>query len=129
MKKVLAAAALVLAAGSLSSCGGPPTDASKSEFCGAFQSFEKSTQNFNEGDDAKIIKALKDFGDKLKDIGTPSNIPDSARAGFEKTLEQIDKLKDDAKVSELSKLDDELSSQEKKNSDAFDKYLGDECSL
>ena len=129
MKKVLAAAALVLAAGSLSSCGGPPTDASKSEFCGAFQDFQKSTQNFSDGDDAKIIKALKDFGDKLQEIGTPSNISDSARAGFEKTLDQIDGLKDDAKVDELSKLDDELSSQEKKNSDAFDKYLTDECNV
>lgn len=130
MKKVLAAAALVLATGSLSSCGGPPEDASKSEFCGAFQDFAKKISTIDgssSGDDAKAISALKDFRSKMLDIGTPANISDSARNGFLKTMDQIDGLKDSSKIDDLSKLQDQLSSQEKKDSEAFDKYLNDEC--
>jgi hypothetical protein len=130
MKKVLSAAALVLTAGMLTSCGGgPPDDASKSEFCGTFKDFQKDTADLGDGDDAKIIKAFKDVGDKLEEVGTPSDISESERRGFEKTLEEIDNLKDDAKVDELDKIDDGESSSEKKDTDAFDKYLNDTCGV
>jgi hypothetical protein len=121
----------------LTSCGGgssdakapsgPPSNASKTSFCGVFQDFMTETQDMNQGDTKAAVAALKKVGDKLQDVGTPSDIPADARAGFEKTLELIDSLKSDATEQDFANIDKQLTATEQQNSQAFDAYLTKEC--
>lgn len=129
MKHALLAASLVLVAGTTVGCGGgPPTDASKEDFCGVFDDFFKTLGEMGEdAGDEEFVKALKDVGEELEEVGTPEDIPDDARRGFEKTLETIAELDDDASQEELDKIEEEFSKDEQKDSDAFDEYLSETC--
>ncbi|HEY1133794.1 MAG TPA: hypothetical protein VGE77_04400 [Nocardioides sp.] len=121
MKRVLSAAALVLAGATLTACGGAPTDASESDFCDAFESAftDVGEQAMKEGDEEV------DFGDaidELEETGTPEGISDDAREGFENL---VDALKDaDGKtVDELNEEDsDDLDGDE-----AFSTYYAETC--
>ncbi len=75
-----------------------------------------------------MIKALKETGEKLEEVGTPEDMPDDAREGFELTVETIAELDEDATQEDLEKLEEEFTDEEKKKSDAFDKYLEETCS-
>lgn len=129
MEHALLAASLVLVAGTAAGCGGgPPTDASKDDFCGVFEDFNKTVGGMDaDASQEDFVKAIKDVGKELEEVGTPEDIPDDARRGFEKTLEMIDKIEDDASQEELDKLEKELSDAEQKDSDAFDEYLAKTC--
>jgi len=129
MKRTLLAASLVLVAGTSVGCGGgPPTDASKEDFCGVFEDFDKTLSEMDaEASDEEFVKALKDVGEELEEVGTPEDIPDDARRGFEKTLEMIADLEDDATQEDMDKIEDELSEDEQKDTDAFDEYQAETC--
>lgn len=137
MKHALLAASLVLVAGATVGCGdgdtsdseaGAPTDASTEDFCGTFEDFYDEVREL--GADAKdedVVKALKGIGEKLDEVGTPEDISDDAREGFELTVEAIDGLEDDASQEDIAKLEDEFSEDETKKTDAFDDYLAKTC--
>lgn len=130
MKHALLAASLVLVAGTTVGCGGgAPTDASTDDFCGVFDDFYKTASELGaDAEDSEVIKALKETGEKLEEVGTPEDMPDDAREGFELTVETIAELDEDATQEDLEKLEEEFSAEEKKKSDAFDKYLEETCS-
>lgn len=72
--RYLGTALAAVALAGLTACGGPegseaPTDASKDEFCTVINGLDTSDP---EG-----------FVDDLVEVGTPSDIPDEAREGFE----------------------------------------------
>ncbi len=129
MKHALLAASLVLVAGTTVGCGGgAPTDASTDEFCGVFDDFYKVVGELGEdAKDSDVVKALKKTGEDLEEIGTPEDIPDDARAGYELTVKTIAELDEDASEEELNKIEDEFSEEEQKQSDAFDEYLAETC--
>jgi hypothetical protein len=127
MKKALWVASLLLVAGTAAACGddggggggagGAPKDAAVEDFCKPFA--DASTD-----DDAKV----SDVTDKLKDVGTPKDMPDDARKGFEflvEKAEELDKNSDD--------LDDEEAFKKKYGEDefaqieAFIKYYAKTC--
>ena len=97
LKRVAAVTAPLLLALSLTACGGgasgAPDDASKEDFCEAFT----STPEGGDSDDVDAnIDAAHDYGDKLADVGTPSDIDGDARDGFEAYVDAIKDLdKDD----------------------------------
>lgn len=129
MKHALLAASLVLVAGSTVGCGGgAPTSASTDDFCGVFDDFYKVVGELGEdAEDSEVIKALKVTGEDLEEVGTPKDITDDARAGFELTVETIADLDEDATEKELEALEDEFTDEEQKQSDAFDEYLATTC--
>ena len=129
MKHALLAASLVLVAGTTVGCGGgAPTDASTDDFCGVFDDFYATVGELGaEADDADVIKALKKTGEDLEEIGTPKDISEDARAGFELTVKTIADLDEDATQEELDDLEKEFSDEETKQSDAFDEYLSETC--
>jgi hypothetical protein len=134
MKHALLAASLVLVAGATVGCGGSdggggaPTDASKEDFCGTFEDFYKEVTDLGaDASDEDVVKALKDIGEKLEEVGTPEDISDDAREGFELTVEAINDLPDDATQEDIEKLEDDFSEDEKKKTDAFDDYLAETC--
>lgn len=141
MRTATLIAGFVLVMGSLVGCGGSdsdggdsadsgsmPTSASKDDFCGNFQGLAEDLAGMDpKSDTASAVKALKDAVAKMRSTGTPDGIPDDARHGLEVTLDAIDSLPDDATASDISGLEDTLSDADKKDADAFDSYLSDEC--
>ena len=122
MKKALWAAGLLLVAGTATACGGDdgggaPEEASVEEFCKPFTDAQADA-------DAKVA----DVADKLKEVGTPKDIPDDARKGFEflvDNAEDLDKNSDDLDDEEAFK--DKYGDEEFKQIEAFIKYLGKTC--
>ena len=136
MKHSLLAASLVLVAAAAVGCGGgggsggggTPSDASADDFCGVFDDFNAAVVELGEdAENSELIAALKDTGEELEEVGTPEDISDDARAGFELTVKTIEDLDDDASEKELESLEEDFSDEEKEQSDAFNEYLSETC--
>jgi hypothetical protein len=134
MKLGLVAASLILVAGGAVACGddgdgggGGGDNTSTADFCGALKDFE---DDFSQADPTKdlkgYIKALKDAADKLDGVGTPDDMPDDAKAGFDLTIKTIGDLDDDATLDDLAKIGD-VSDADQKKIDALDTYITKEC--
>ena len=119
MRRLLAAAGLILVAGTMTACGGAPVDASEADFCKAVEaapSDEKPSQ-----DD------VDEWVDELNDTGTPDDIGEDERNGFEVFVEALD----DADVDDL---DDETSfedvvedSDDREDVEKFFAYYAETC--
>lgn len=116
--------------------GGAPTDASEKEFCQTQSSLledllPEDMANPELPSDEQMAKAVKDWGAKLEEVGTPDDIPDDARKGFEAVVEQADEI--DASDFSIEKLEEleaggkDASAEAKKQAAAFEKYLTDTC--
>ena len=135
MKLGLVAASLILVAGGAVGCGddggggsGKGDDApSTDDFCGALKDFQ---DDFGEADPTKdlkgYIKSLKDAAEKLDDVGTPDDMPDDAKEGFDITIDTIKGLDDDATLEDLAEIGD-VSEDDQKKIDALDDYIAKEC--
>ena len=136
MKHALIAASLVLVAGTAVGCGngsgsdsgGAPADASQTEFCGNFGAIAKDIAGLGaNAKPADIVKALKSAGTKIEDTGTPKDISDDARKGFELEVQKIGELPDDASTADVSNLAKDLSKDEQAQVQAFDDYVKKTC--
>jgi len=130
-----AGSAAVLLAFSLTACGGAPTDASKGDFCDAFNSSEEIFADIDpEAEPADqagdVTDAYKEFAEKLEEVGTPEGISDDAREGFEIFVEELGDL-DEGDVEDYlndpSKDIAEVSKDDEKKVDEFTEYAGKEC--
>ena len=136
MKLGLVAASLILVAGGAVGCGndggggigGIGKDApSTADFCGALKDFQNDVGDADPNKDLKgYIKALKDAAQKLEDVGTPDNMSDDAKNGFNLTIKTIKGLADDATLDDLAKIGD-VSDQDRKKINALDDYIAKEC--
>lgn len=98
---------------------GPPTDATEEDFCDAVLSGEDYVD-----DD---VLDLRDFGEELAEVGTPEDIDDEAREGFEIYLELFDDAGNRVTQDELADFDSDLSRSEADATEAFDDYIEDTC--
>lgn len=116
--------------------GGAPTDASEKEFCQTQSSLledllPEDMANPELPSDEQMAKAVKDWGAKLEEVGTPDDIPDDARKGFEAVVEQANEI--DASDFSIEKLEEleaggkDASAEAKKQAASFEKYLTDTC--
>ncbi len=79
-----AAGAAVLLAFSLTGCGGAPTDASDKDFCDAFGNvFEPLLSVSGDEPTEDQWDEFKDATGEFEDVGTPDDISDEEREGFE----------------------------------------------
>lgn len=129
MRTALLAASLVLVAGTAVGCGGgAPTDASTDDFCKTFEEMQQETADLGEdAESTDIVKALKDLGKKMEDVGTPDDISEDARKGFETFVDAIKGLPDDATEKQLDEVDKDFSDAEEKQFEAFQEYVGKTC--
>lgn len=129
--------AVLLVGAVTTSCGGAsgaPTDASKTDFCEAQASLFKNLK-FDVSDPEASMPTEKDMADAmqswskdLEKVGTPEDISDDARAGFEKIIEQsADISEDDLKSPDLNALEDDMSKEEKSQAEAFATYTTEKC--
>ncbi|GAA4815805.1 hypothetical protein ACFQ0K_07440 [Nocardioides caeni] len=134
IKRPLASAgAAVLLALSLTACGGYPSDASEKDFCDEITNISEVSLSI-EGDEPTedewkdIQAAYEDLGE----VGTPEDIGDDERAGFEAAVDAITDLDyDEAKDSFGSEDGDDtvpgVSEDDEKNIDKFFEYVGETC--
>ena len=114
MMRMSLLAAPLLVVGLLAGCGDDgaggddaadaPSDASVEEFCQPFVDMlhEVSAQG-EDLSDADAVQLAKETADKLRETGTPADMPEDARRGFELVVEKLAELPDDATKDEVEK--------------------------
>lgn len=135
-RPIAAAGAAVLLALSLSACGGgAPTDASKEDFCDVTQNQEdgeKAFEAISEEDWDKAADLIKEQADKVEEVGTPDDISDDAREGFEIQLDAAKSLDGDdiekAVKDEEDPFESDLSDDDKDKVEAYSEYESETCS-
>ena len=138
----LVAAGAVLALGGLTACGGSdgsdggggdgsadaPADATKDEFCEAFTDlYDKVLAGSGSGDSSDTVKAFKEWAGDMKEVGTPSEMPDDARHGFEVFVDTALELDDNASPDDLQNLGDDLSQEDQDAGDTFGDWATENC--
>jgi hypothetical protein len=125
LRRLGAAAALALAATALTACGGPsdaPEDASTDDFCTAVVEFPRA----EEGEDAPSQDAVDGYVDGLEETGTPEDMPDDARKGWEAWVDMMNEIDVDDSEEDLEKEVEELADDD--DVKAFQEYVGTTCS-
>lgn len=122
-----------------SACGGgsgAPTDASEKEFCDTQSSLFADLMPDDMADpqvpsDEDMAKAVKDWGKELEQVGTPEDIPEDARAGFDRVVEQAREIDaSDFSIDKLEELEQggaDASKEAQKQAKAFYDYLTETC--
>ena len=137
--RLVVSGAVLLVGAVASACGGggsgSPDDASQKDFCqtqtSLLEDLMPDLSNPELPSDEDMAKAVKDWGTKIDEVGTPEDISDDARKGFERVVEMADDI-DPADFS-IEKLEDleaggeEASAEARKQADAFEKYLTETC--
>ncbi len=134
--RALCASGVLLVVCSLSACSGdrsrPPDDASLESFCGAyFRLFSGDIAGIDPGlSDADqhevMVEAMRSWGDQLAVVGTPPDMSEQARAGFELSLRYAGDLDPDD-VANLALLGEELTDDEMAATEAFEDYATQRC--
>ena len=139
--RLSASAAVLLIGAAASACGGggagggAPADASEKEFCqtqtSLLEDLMPDMSSTELPSDEQMAKAVKDWGAKIEKVGTPEDISDDARKGFERIVEMADEI--DAADFSIEKLEQleaggkDASAEAQKQADAFEKYLTETC--
>jgi len=128
---LLAGCALVL--GGLAGCGGdeesaaPAEQASKSEFCDAFNELLEGASTASHDDIAAQIKAVKEGAARLEEVGAPAEMPDDAQHGFEVFVDAIQEIDDDAELADLDAVGDGMSAADEKDGEAYVTWAQTNC--
>lgn len=139
--RLTASAAVLLIGAAASACGGggagggAPADASEKEFCqtqtSLLEDLMPDMSSTELPSDEQMAKAVKDWGAKIEKVGTPEDISDDARKGFERIVEMADEIDaSDFSIEKLEQLEaggKDASAEARKQADAFEKYLTDTC--
>ncbi|MDN4161277.1 hypothetical protein [Nocardioides abyssi] len=138
LRRAVATSSLLLLAPFAAACGGDddeassaPQDASSDEFCEAytsiFDSLLAAPSDSSQADQEKAaVDALKDWSKRMRDVGTPEDLPDDARQGFELVLEEASDIDD---VSDLDDLQDsqDYDADEQKQAEALNTWITKNC--
>ena len=137
MMRMSLLAAPLLVVGLLAGCGDDgaggddaadaPSDASVEEFCQPFVDMlqEVSAQGEDLSDE-DAVRLAKETADKLREAGTPADMPEDARKGFELVVEKLAELPDDATKDEVEKAQ-QLTEEEQTYSTALSQYIASKC--
>ena len=111
---------------------GAPADATKDEFCKA-QSSLFADLDLTDADAAlpsekEMADAMHSWAAKVEKVGTPDNISDEARKGFEETIKAAKDISEaDLKSPDLNALENGMSKDAQKQVEAFTTYVNDTC--
>ncbi|WP_435741852.1 hypothetical protein [Nocardioides sp. SYSU DS0663] len=123
----------------LAACGGDeeassaPEDASTEEFCEAYNSLYESLMSASpaEGEDPQeaAVAALQDWVERMQEVGTPDELPDDARAGYELILDTASEIDENSSMEDLQGLGGDLSAEEQEQATAFTTWAQEECPM
>ena len=103
-----------------------PDDVSVDDFCGAYSDYFAELQKAGNGTDLDV-GTIKDFAEKLSELGTPADIPADARNGFEVSIDAAADLPDDASSEDLASLQSDVSADDQADAMAFGQYVVKTC--
>jgi hypothetical protein len=138
MKRISLLAVPLLVAGLLAGCGddggddaGDAADAPKNatveEFCQPFvDMYNDVTDQGADISDADAVAIAKDTADKLREAGTPEDMPEDARKGWELVIEKLSELDEDATKEEVQEAQS-LTEEEQEYSEALAQYVASKC--
>jgi hypothetical protein len=107
---------------------GPPTDAQVQDFCGTFLDLiHQASEAGSDATDAESVKLAKDAADQLEKVGTPEDMPADARRAFEKAIELIRSIPDDATRKEMDDIAADLTKSEQSDLQALTAYVTQKC--
>jgi hypothetical protein len=132
----LTSTVLVVGAATSACGGGAPADASEKDFCDTQSSLfadllpeDMSAPELPSNEE--MAQAVKDWGRELEEVGTPDDISEEARAGFEQLVEQAGEI--DAADFSIDKLEEleqggaDASEAAQEEAEAFADYLTTTC--
>lgn len=113
----------------LSGCGGPPTDAAKTDFCATATDQTWIQDLGTDPDGQEIVDGFASWAEDLEEVGTPEDIDDDARKGFEVTVDYLSDLDADdfEDLSDAAAVTDDLSDDEQEQVDAYNAYVQETC--
>lgn len=130
MRTALTLAGLALVLGGLAGCGSDddgesdaaaaPENASVDDFCTKFNGLYDKLFS---GD----LSSVKDWAADMADVGTPGDMPDDARKGYEVMIATIKGLDDNLSLEDFQSLGDDLSAADNEAVDAFGDWTTDTC--
>jgi hypothetical protein len=138
MKRISLLAVPLLVVGLLAGCGDDggddagnaadaPKNATVEEFCQPFvDMYNDVTDKGADISDADAVAIAKDTADKLREAGTPEDMPEDARKGWELVIEKLSELDEDATKEEVQQAQN-LTEEEQKYSDALAQYVASKC--
>ncbi len=133
------AGAVLLVGGPTAACGGSggaPTDADEERFCAAADSMlaDLIPEGMTDPElpsDEDMARAVRDWGQKMEEVGTPEDISEEARQGFESVVEQAQDVEaTDFSLEHLQELEQggaEASAEAREQAEAFGDYLDETC--
>jgi len=136
LRRAAALTAPVVLAFSLTACGGggggsaadAPTDASQDDFCGVFDDFEGEAEDIDDDDTDAQADFLGDVSDEFKDVGTPEDISEEQRAGFEVVIDAWSDLDgSDLEGDGADQLG--ITGDDQESATSFLAYAGQTCGL
>jgi hypothetical protein len=137
MTRMSLLAAPLLVVGLLAGCGDDaagaadaadaPTHATVEEFCQPFvDMFQDISAQGEDISDEDAVRLAKETAEKLADAGTPDDMPQDARKGFELVVKKLSELPDDATKEEVEEAQT-LTEEEQQYSDALSRYVAEKC--
>ncbi|GGO73506.1 hypothetical protein GCM10012276_19280 [Nocardioides deserti] len=139
LRRAVATTSLLLLAPFAAACGGgdddeagsAPQDASSEDFCEAYTSIFDSllaapTDSGQGEQEEAAVDALKKWSERMRDVGTPEDLPEDARKGFELVLDEASDIDD---VSDLDDLEDsqDYSDAEQEQAQALNTWITENC--
>lgn len=109
-----------------------PESGSVEAFCAELNTLFESAGEFDPSASAKeqarmAVQALKGFAERIDSVEIPEEMPGDAEAGLETVIKTLMDLDDDATLADFSKLEDDLSPDERRDSEAFTTWTSDNC--
>ena len=138
LRRAAATSSLLLLAPFAAACGGgddeggsAPADASADDFCTAYTSVFDSllsapTDSSQEEQEQAAVDALQEWTEEMQDVGTPEDMPEDARQGFELVLEEASAIDS---VDDLEALEggQDYSEDEQQQAEALNTWVADNC--
>ena len=141
MRALLMTATLVVAGALSAGCGGSdggstaakaeasPSAATTAEFCTAYNSLYDAFPAGTKPTDKQAVAAIKDWAGELRSTGTPTDMPADAQKGLGLVTTTVDKIEPDASQAEIRKLSDDMTSDQRAQSQAFGAYATKTCPM
>lgn len=136
IKRPAAALAAAALAFTLTACGGgssdAPDNASVDEFCEAMND-TSVIDEVDEEDHEAQADAAHEQADKLREVGTPEDMPEDAREGWEAFIDWMGEVDADdveaaSNAEDPNKFMEEEFETDKENIEALFTYMGENCS-
>ncbi|MFC6285424.1 hypothetical protein ACFP3Q_05770 [Nocardioides sp. GCM10027113] len=129
-------AALVagLAAAGLAGCGSDggssaPDNASTEDFCGAYLSVFDDMDFSEVPSDEEAAEMMRQWGDRLAEVGTPEDMSEEARDGFELVVDTLGEIDADTSAQDIEDLGEDWSEEQDKAGEAFSQFVAKECPM